>query len=137
MANVAALLPITTLRNIKLDDGLTMVSLVDCSVFLGDRGSKVPHQMAALREYAAECGKTAWLDRAAAKIVERIGELERQLRVAPPQHRDELEDALRTSRTTLVILWRGLERSPGMARRLEALSGPTPAQPRLRLVRSE
>jgi hypothetical protein len=88
----------------------------------------------ALRQYAGECGVSVWLEGSAKRIAARVAALESRLRCAPIGDRAELEDALQTSRTTLVLLGRGLERSPGKARRLAAQSAPDGLQPHLRLV---
>lgn len=89
---------------------------------------------AALQAYVAECGVSVWLERSATKLADRVRDLEHQLRVASPQDHDRLEDALRTSRTNLALVWRGLGRSPGLARRLAAQSEQDAEQLHLRLV---
>lgn len=127
------LMPILTFDSVHIAAGFTCVKTLDARLIVSHgRQRGVPPLQ--LKAYAAECGTAVWLERSMSRIAERVAELERALRAAPVQDRAALEDKLRTSRSTLVLLWRGLERSPGLARRLSALAAPDVPQPHLRLV---
>ena len=126
---------VATLQAVHLPDRFVCVNLLDARLFSSESGDEMPQQMAVLREYAAQSGYTAWLERSATRIAERVASLERELRDAPDERRAELQDMLRTSRTTLVILWRRLEGSLGLARRLAAQSEQPSPQSHLRLVK--
>ena len=122
-----ALIPIQLVETVTLVNVLTARELLD-------QEKRVGASSIALQEFAAECGISVWLERSAAKLAERVVALEAQLRAAPPEDLASLEDAVRMSRTNLVLIWRALERSPVVARRRAVQSAPNEEQVHLRLV---
>lgn len=132
---MATMYAIALLQGVHSRDSMICVKAFDArrNARIGKVGDVMP-ELLPLQDYAAECGMTTWLERSANSIAQRVSELERQLREAPPADRAALEGELKTWRTSLIVTWRALERSPGLVRRRVAQSAPDAPPPRLQLV---